>query len=526
MGAANGSSGEASARPGPDPDGTDCRPVELPQLQRPDSSHYTARPRHSFDIPLPDRSDARARRAHARHGHPQRHARFVLPTAALRRRRRAPSTRALAMEAEGADIIDIGGESTRPGADAVSRRRGAGARRARASTRLRGRLRVPLSIDTYKAGGRARRARRRRAHRQRHQRAAVRPGAGGGRRPRRGAGRRADAHARALAGHVPRRRTTTTWSREVVGGTAGARSRARRGAASPRDRVLVDPGLGFAKRAEHSWGAGAAPELAAALGRRCWSGPRASRSCSAPIGERAAGRARLGDGRRRDGRRPGRRAHRARARACAEMVQVVRVADDASGASAGIDAGRRRPSMRATLNLAAPTCFARAPDHVVGRPRHRDRVDPDLRGAEADPRHPRRADGARRRRARRLLFYISRWRTLETVNWLIRNIVGYVVFAAIVLFQSDIRRALAHFGRAPFFRLLRQGRQPPTRRSRSSWWRRRMLADAAHRRDHRDRAADRPAQLHRGRHSARRRADLRPAGDASSSRPRRCTTAP
>jgi diadenylate cyclase len=30
--------------------------------------------------------------------------------------------------------------------------------------------------------------------------------------------------------------------------------------------------------------------------------------------------------------------------------------------------------------------------------------------------------------------------------------VGYIVFAVIVLFQSDIRRALAHFGRAPFFR--------------------------------------------------------------------------
>ncbi len=28
----------------------------------------------------------------------------------------------------------------------------------------------------------------------------------------------------------------------------------------------------------------------------------------------------------------------------------------------------------------------------------------------------------------------------------------YIVFAAIVLFQADIRRALAHFGRAPFFR--------------------------------------------------------------------------
>src|SRR6266850_6093797 len=49
------------------------------------------------------------------------------------------------------------------------------------------------------------------------------------------------------------------------------------------------------------------------------------------------------------------------------------------------------------------------------------------------------------------LFYGSRWGHLETVNWLIRNLVGYLVFAVIVLFQSDIRRALAHFGRAPFF---------------------------------------------------------------------------
>jgi diadenylate cyclase len=50
------------------------------------------------------------------------------------------------------------------------------------------------------------------------------------------------------------------------------------------------------------------------------------------------------------------------------------------------------------------------------------------------------------------LFFASRWLHLETVNWLIRNLAGYVVFAAIVLFQADIRRALAHFGRAPFFR--------------------------------------------------------------------------
>jgi diadenylate cyclase len=50
------------------------------------------------------------------------------------------------------------------------------------------------------------------------------------------------------------------------------------------------------------------------------------------------------------------------------------------------------------------------------------------------------------------LLYGSRWGHLETVNWLIRNFLSYVVFAVIVLFQSDIRRALAHLGRAPFFR--------------------------------------------------------------------------
>ena len=50
------------------------------------------------------------------------------------------------------------------------------------------------------------------------------------------------------------------------------------------------------------------------------------------------------------------------------------------------------------------------------------------------------------------LFYLSRWGRLETVNWLVRNLAGYVVFAGIVLFQTDIRRALAHLGRAQFFR--------------------------------------------------------------------------
>lgn len=57
---------------------------------------------------------------------------------------------AMALEAEGADIIDIGGESTRPGSDAVTMveelRRVMPVIEA-----LQGRLRVPISIDTCKA---------------------------------------------------------------------------------------------------------------------------------------------------------------------------------------------------------------------------------------------------------------------------------------------------------------------------------------------------------------------------------------
>ena len=56
------------------------------------------------------------------------------------------------------------------------------------------------------------------------------------------------------------------------------------------------------------------------------------------------------------------------------------------------------------------------------------------------------------------MFFMSRYLELEAVNWLIRNAAGYVVFAVIVLFQADIRRALAHFGRAPFLRYF--SRQP------------------------------------------------------------------
>lgn len=57
---------------------------------------------------------------------------------------------ALALEAAGADIIDIGGESTRPGAAELSSADEAG-RIIPVLRRLRPQLEVPISVDTYKA---------------------------------------------------------------------------------------------------------------------------------------------------------------------------------------------------------------------------------------------------------------------------------------------------------------------------------------------------------------------------------------
>ena len=51
-----------------------------------------------------------------------------------------------------------------------------------------------------------------------------------------------------------------------------------------------------------------------------------------------------------------------------------------------------------------------------------------------------------------LLFYVSQLFPLQTVSWLIRSGLVYVVFAVIVLFQTDIRRGLSQLGSAPLFR--------------------------------------------------------------------------
>jgi dihydropteroate synthase len=178
--------------------------------------------------------------------------------------------RALAMEAEGADLIDIGGESTRPGADPVDARTELD-RVMPVIEGLRGRLTIPISVDTYKAVVAE---------------AALDAGArmvndisGLHYDPplaqvvaRRGAsivlmhtrGRSKDMYKEAEYGDVVR---------EVIDELRASMDAAV-AAGVPRTAIVVDPGIGFAKRSVHSYGVLAkVSEIGAALGRPVLVGP-------------------------------------------------------------------------------------------------------------------------------------------------------------------------------------------------------------------------------------------------------------
>lgn len=46
-----------------------------------------------------------------------------------------------------------------------------------------------------------------------------------------------------------------------------------------------------------------------------------------------------------------------------------------------------------------------------------------------------------------LLYYLSTWFELRTIEWLLANLFAYFVFALIVIFQAEIRRGLAQLGK-------------------------------------------------------------------------------
>jgi dihydropteroate synthase len=232
--------------------------------------------------------------------------------------------RALQMEADGADIIDVGGESTRPGAELVPME----VERDRVMPvveALAGRLRIPLSIDTSKAAVAS---------------AALAAGAavvndvsGLGRDP-----ELARVLAAAGAGLVlmhgrgtPKTMNSVAAYDDVAADVVRElRESIRRAtdAGVSIERIVVDPGIGFAKRPSHSYGVLARlPELAAALARPILVGPSRKSFMREALGLRpaqerdwgtaAAVTAAVLAG-----------AHIVRVHAVAEMVQVVRVAEE------------------------------------------------------------------------------------------------------------------------------------------------------------------------------------------------------
>jgi dihydropteroate synthase len=187
----------------------------------------------------------------------------------------------LRMVDEGADILDVGGESTRPGAEPVpveeEKRRVLPVLEA-----LARQVNVPLSIDTYKAAV-----------------ADAAAGAGAamvndisGLRydpslaevaARRGMpivlmhtrGRSADMYTQAVYDD-PVREVVEELSRQIdVAAVHGV----------PRDQIVLDPGLGFAKRAVHSYASLAGLPALQALGRPILVGPSRKSFLKEAIGD-------------------------------------------------------------------------------------------------------------------------------------------------------------------------------------------------------------------------------------------------
>jgi diadenylate cyclase len=53
-------------------------------------------------------------------------------------------------------------------------------------------------------------------------------------------------------------------------------------------------------------------------------------------------------------------------------------------------------------------------------------------------------------------YWLSQLFNLETVNWILRTFLPYVVFGVIVVFQAEIRKVLAHLGKTPMLGFGRQ----------------------------------------------------------------------
>ena len=234
----------------------------------------------------------------------------------------AAEAAAVEMEARGADLIDVGGESTRPGAETISADEES-ARIEPVVKRLWSALGIPISIDTSKAA------------------VAEVALAEGAALVNDVTGLRYDAslaeitaragaclilmHARGRSSDMYREANYASVSTEVKDELRASLERAL-AAGVPRESVILDPGLGFAKRPEHSYEALAALPALATLGCPLLVGPSRKSFLTAAIGERppqkrdmataasVAAAVLLG-------------AHIVRVHNVADMVDVVHVAD-------------------------------------------------------------------------------------------------------------------------------------------------------------------------------------------------------
>jgi dihydropteroate synthase len=229
---------------------------------------------------------------------------------------------------EGADILDVGGESTRPGAEPLD----AGEERRRVLPVIEAFGGKPLiSVDTYKATV-AREAIARGASiindvsalRYDPPLATVVAETGAAIVLMHNRGRSRDMYQEARY-----RDLMAAVAAELSDAMAGAEA-----AGISRDAIILDPGLGFAKQARHSYQALAHLERLAALGRPLLSGPSRKSFLKAALGdvpptERDWGTAAAVTASVLAG------AHIVRVHAVREMAQVVRVADRVVAAAAG-----------------------------------------------------------------------------------------------------------------------------------------------------------------------------------------------
>jgi len=226
------------------------------------------------------------------------------------------------MVAEGADIIDVGGESTRPGAEPLPEDEEL-RRVLPVVERLAAQTEAPISIDTYKAN----------VAREAVARGAVIINDVSGLQYDPALGTVASETGAALILMHTRGRSSGMYELAVYDDVVGEVTRELSSAIGRaidagvlRDKIVVDPGFGFAKRAEHSYEVLAHLDALAALDRPILSGPSRKSFLKAVLGEREPGQREWGTaaavtasvllG-----------VHIVRVHGVKEMVDVVRVAD-------------------------------------------------------------------------------------------------------------------------------------------------------------------------------------------------------